>query len=103
MSVRTQHLIVFLLLQFNGLDGARPALALIPRPAAQRRPERLVLPLAIQYRRQVQAQLELLSNSPSDPLLDTVGPVSPQSPSTGSPQPVRGSTELLYTLMSLQH
>src|SRR5437588_1914119 len=102
MNIRTRHLIVLLLLQFHGWDGARPALALIPRPAPERMPERLVLPLSLHYRRQVQAQLEFLSKSRSFPFTYPASAAPPFAPSVESRQPIRGGTELLYALMSLQ-
>jgi hypothetical protein len=102
MSFKTRSLIVLLLLQFHGWDGARPALALIPRPSPERMPERLVLPLALQHRRQVLAQIEFLAQSRACPLPAPAGPVPHRSPATDSPQPSGGGTDLLYALMSLQ-
>jgi hypothetical protein len=99
---------VLLLLQFSGWDGMRPSFALIPQPRPKpcRKPchkrERVVLPLALQFRRQVQAQLDFLARSPSRPAIDPASPATPPATSDDSAQPSRSGTDLLYALMSLQ-
>jgi hypothetical protein len=101
MSTTTRHLFLLLLLQLHGADCPDCNFALVPQPKSTHTSQRGVVPLALHYRQQLLAQINL------PPAPDQFAPItnsfsgSSTSCAGQGRRATLGGTDLLSLLMSL--